>query len=72
MSQQKNLYIRSHKDTYDLAHAIAKEESRSLNKQIIHMVHDKAKELNISVEKKKEPIGLHKLAETRQLDSETG
>ena len=36
------------------------------------MVHDKAKELNISVEKKKEPIGLHKLAETRQLDSETG
>jgi len=72
MSQQKNLYIRCHKDTYDLAHAIAKKESRSLNKQIIHMVHDKAKQLNIVLKKEKEPIGLHKLAETRQLDSETG
>ena len=71
MSQQKNLYIRCHKDTYDLAHAIAKKESRSLNKQIIHMVHDKAKQLNIVLKKEKEPIGLHKLAETRQLDSET-
>ena len=72
MSQQKNLYIRCHKDTYDLAHAIARKESRSLNKQIIHMVHDKAKQLNIVLKKEKEPIGLHKLAETRQLDSETG
>ena len=36
---QKNLYIRCSQATYDIAHALAKVESRSLNKQIIHMIH---------------------------------
>jgi uncharacterized protein (DUF1778 family) len=36
---QKNLYIRCSQETYDMAHALAKVESRSLNKQIIHMIH---------------------------------
>ena len=36
---QMNLYIRCSQETYDMAHALAKVESRSLNKQIIHMIH---------------------------------
>jgi|TARA_A100000172_G_scaffold26974_1_gene15848 hypothetical protein len=38
----KNLFIRCSQETYELAHALAKKESRSLNKQIIHMIHNEA------------------------------
>ena len=33
-----------------MAHSLAKKESRSLNKQIIHMIHSLADEKNISIE----------------------
>jgi len=46
----KNLFIRCSEETYELAHALAKKESRSLNKQIIHMIHGLADEKNISIE----------------------
>ena len=48
----KSLFIRCSEETYDLAHALAKKESRSLNKQIIHMIHSEADKKNIEVEDK--------------------
>jgi hypothetical protein len=75
----KSLFIRCSEETYELAHALAKKESRSLNKQIIHMIHSLADEKN--VEPKKEPKevqatvetptswGLSGIAETRKQDS---
>ena len=42
---EKNLYVRCDQETYDMAHAIAKNESRSLNKQLIYMIHKYAKEM---------------------------
>ena len=45
----KNLYIRCAEETYELAHALAKKESRSLNKQIIHMIHSMADEKNVQI-----------------------
>ena len=47
----KSLFIRCSQETYDLAHALAKKESRSLNKQIIHMIHSMADEKNVAVDK---------------------
>ena len=44
---EKNLYVRCDQETYDMAHAIAKNESRSLNKQLIYMIHKYAKELDL-------------------------
>jgi len=46
----KSLFIRCSQETYDLAHALAKKESRSLNKQIIHMIHSMADEKDVEVE----------------------
>ena len=46
----KSLFIRCSEETYELAHSLAKKESRSLNKQIIHMIHSLADEKNISLE----------------------
>ena len=46
----KSLFIRCSEETYELAHALAKKESRSLNKQIIHMIHSLADEKNLVVE----------------------
>ena len=46
----KSLFIRCSEETYELAHSLAKKESRSLNKQIIHMIHSLADEKNISIE----------------------
>tara|TARA_R100000152_G_C6758063_1_gene181925 strand:- start:365 stop:673 length:309 start_codon:yes stop_codon:yes gene_type:complete len=43
----KSLFIRCSETTYTLAHALAKKENRSLNKQIIHMIHSLAEEKNI-------------------------
>ncbi len=75
----KSLFIRCSEETYELAHALAKKESRSLNKQIIHMIHSLADEKN--VEPKEEPKevqttvetptswGLSGIAETRKQDS---
>ena len=75
----KSLFIRGSEETYELAHALAKKESRSLNKQIIHMIHSLADEKN--VEPKEEPKevqttvetptswGLSGIAETRKQDS---
>jgi len=51
----KSLFIRCSEETYELAHALAKKESRSLNKQIIHMVHNEAEAKGVVVEKKPEP-----------------
>ena len=46
----KSLFIRCSQETYDLAHALAKKESRSLNKQIIHMIHHVADAKGVEVE----------------------
>jgi hypothetical protein len=46
----KSLFIRCSEDTYKLAHALAKKENRSLNKQMIHMIHALADEKNVSVD----------------------
>ena len=51
----KSLFIRCSEETYELAHALAKKESRSLNKQIIHMIHNEADSKGVSVDKKVEP-----------------
>jgi|TARA_R110002153_G_scaffold68764_1_gene182506 hypothetical protein len=53
----KSLFIRCSQETYDLAHALAKKESRSLNKQIIYMIHNMADEKNVAVEDKAEQEG---------------
>ncbi len=50
----KNLFIRCSEEVYELAHALAKKESRSLNKQIIHMVQNEAESKGIQT-KKEEP-----------------
>ena len=71
--EQKNLYIRCSQETYDLAHRLAKSENRSLNKQIIHMIHEQSAKLeHIKEEKVEVPDakwGLTKLAETKKSDS---
>jgi len=46
----KSLFIRCSEETYELAHSLAKKESRSLNKQIIHMIHSLADEKGLSVD----------------------
>lgn len=46
----KNLFIRCSQETYELAHALAKKESRSLNKQIIHMIHNEADVKGVELE----------------------
>ncbi len=73
--EEKNLYIRCSLETYELAHRLAENQNRSMNKQIIHMIHEASKELS-PVEKKTEKIdvpdanwGLTRLAETRKSDS---
>ena len=45
----KSLFIRCSQETYDLAHALAKKENRSLNKQVIHMIHNEADTKKVSV-----------------------
>lgn len=52
----KSLFIRCSEETYGLAHALAKKENRSLNKQIIHMIHNEADQKNVVVQKKVEPV----------------
>ena len=47
---EKNLYVRCDQETYEMAHAIAKKECRSLNKQLIHMIHQHAKFYEIEIE----------------------
>ena len=74
----KSLFIRCSEETYELAHALAKKESRSLNKQIIHMIHSEADNRSVVVEPKEVaetkvessvPItGLSGLVETRKQD----
>ena len=49
----KSLFIRCSEETYELAHALAKKENRSLNKQIIHMIHNGADDKGVVVERKK-------------------
>ena len=80
----KSLFIRCSEETYELAHALAKKESRSLNKQIIHMIHGLAEEKNLAIEedvaewdamnvsignKPESKLGLQGIAETRKQDS---
>jgi hypothetical protein len=48
----KSLFIRCSEETYELAHSLAKKESRSLNKQIIHMIHSEADKKDIEIEDK--------------------
>ena len=50
----KSLFIRCSEETYELAHALAKKESRSLNKQIIHMIHNEADDRGVVVKPNKE------------------
>lgn len=56
----KSLFIRCSQETYELAHALAKSESRSLNKQVIYMIHKEAEKHNLSLDKpedKKSDVG---------------
>ena len=57
----KSLFIRCSEDTYKLAHALARKESRSLNKQIIHMIHSLADAKNVTVDDhvEKEEVVIH-------------
>ena len=47
---EKNLYVRCDQETYEMAHAIAKKEGRSLNKQLIQMIHQYANLHEIKIE----------------------
>ena len=80
----KSLFIRCSEDTYKLAHALAKKESRSLNKQIIHMIHSLADAKNVTVDDhvEKEEVVIHStpvepkwgwtgLVETKKQDSDS-
>ena len=61
----KSLFIRCSEETYNLAHALAKEESRTLNKQIIHMIHKEAKDKEVSAE-------VNEVSETKEDNSKLG
>ena len=76
----KSLFIRCSDETYELAHALAKKENRSLNKQIIHMIHSLADDKDVSVEQEVQvaPVeavvsepkwGLEGLVQTKKQDS---
>tara|TARA_R100000935_G_scaffold16276_1_gene32314 strand:- start:154 stop:405 length:252 start_codon:yes stop_codon:yes gene_type:complete len=80
----KSLFIRCSEETYNLAHALAKKESRSLNKQIIHMIHSLADKKNLAVDKdvadwdamnvsignkSETKVGLRGIVETKKQDS---
>ena len=76
----KCLFIRCSEETYELAHALAKKENRSLNKQIIHMIHSLADDKDVSVEQEVQvaPVeavvsepkwGLEGLVQTKKQDS---
>ena len=80
----KSLFIRCSADTYKLAHALARKESRSLNKQIIHMIHSLADAKNVTVDDhvEKEEVVIHStpvepkwgltgLVETKKQDSDS-
>ena len=58
----KNLYIRCSQETYQLVNDLAKKESRSVTKQIIHLIHNEAERLGIEVEAKK-PDWLEKISD---------
>ncbi len=53
----KNLFIRCDQDTYDLAKALAEKENRSVNKQIIHMIHTEADARKLVTEDRAEQEG---------------
>ena len=76
----KSLFIRCSEETYELAHALAKKENRSLNKQIIHMIRSLADDKDVKVEQEVQvtPVeavasepkwGLEKLVQTKKQDS---
>ena len=78
----KNLYIRCAEETYELAHALAKKENRSLNKQIIHMIHNMADANSVVINSEPKPVedvsgdsqevklvGLQSLAETMKQET---
>lgn len=76
----KSLFIRCSEETYELAHALAKKENRSLNKQIIHMIHSLADDKDVKVEQEVQvtPVeavasepkwGLERLVQTKKQDS---
>tara|TARA_R100001244_G_scaffold18711_2_gene19571 strand:+ start:3164 stop:3412 length:249 start_codon:yes stop_codon:yes gene_type:complete len=43
----KSIFIRCSTETKKIAEALSKNEDRSLNKQIIHMIHEEGKKKNI-------------------------
>jgi len=53
----KSIFIRCDEETYMLAKNLAESESRSVNKQIIHMIHKEAKANNIVIEDSAEQEG---------------
>lgn len=68
--RMKNLYIRCSEETYQLAHDLAKKESRSVTKQIIHLIHNEAERLGVEV---KEPDWVEKVSDvptTAELSSD--
>ena len=76
----KSLFIRCSEETYEPSHALAKKENRSLNKQIIHMIHSLADDKDVSVEQEVQvaPVeavvsepkwGLEGLVQTKKQDS---
>lgn len=81
---EKTLYIRVDEDTYDLAHAIAKVEGRSVTKQIIQLIKDYGKNADLRMdikqpaqpspkenisEEQENSIGLKSLIAKKKLDS---
>jgi len=53
---QKNLYIRCDEKTYKLAHAMAKKDNRSLNRELIHIINMVAEEMDIVIDEEDNPF----------------
>jgi len=49
----KNIYIRCDETTLQLAKKLAENNSRSMNKQLVHMINSKAREEGIVIEEPK-------------------
>ena len=45
-----SIFIRCSEDTWKLANKIAEKDSRSLNKQVIHLIHQEAERRGIVLE----------------------
>ena len=69
---EKNLYVRCDQETYEMAHAIAKKEGRSLNKQLIQMIHQYANLHEIKVKTVEEQFDKFRPITSDNLDNFAG